>query len=85
MPHRKAPSPFFDTLAEMPNPYRQRVTSLKHLLEEEPAHALEDYQYASEFLYSYRGTTCTSPPSAMHGWCDGTRASPLQRAHAVRA
>ena len=59
MPHRKAPSPFFDTLAEMPNPYRQRVTSLKHLLEEEPAHALEDYQYASEFLYSYRGSPDT--------------------------
>jgi site-specific recombinase XerD len=55
----KAPAPFFDTLAELPNPYRERVTSLKHLLEEEPPHALEDYQYASEFLYSYRGSPDT--------------------------
>ncbi len=55
----KAPSPFFDTLAELPNPFRERVTSLKHLLEEEPPHAVEDYQYASEFLYSYRGSPDT--------------------------
>jgi site-specific recombinase XerD len=53
------PAPFFDTLAEMPNPYRERVKSLKHLLEDEPPHALEDYQYASEFLYSYRGSPDT--------------------------
>jgi site-specific recombinase XerD len=53
------PAPFFDTLAEMPNPYRERVKSLKHLLEDEPRHALEDYQYASEFLYSYRGSPDT--------------------------
>lgn len=54
-----APVPFFDTLAEMQNPYRHRVKSLKHLLEDEPAHALDDYQYASEFLYSYRGSPDT--------------------------
>lgn len=54
-----APVPFFDTLAEMPNPYRHRVTSLKHLLEDEPPNALDDYQYASEFLYSYRGSPDT--------------------------
>lgn len=53
------PAPFFDTLAEMPNPYRERVKTLKHLLEDEPPHALEDYQYASEFLYSYRGSPDT--------------------------
>ncbi|MEY4641196.1 MAG: hypothetical protein RLZZ227_1190 [Pseudomonadota bacterium] len=55
----KAPIAFFDTLAEMPNPYRERVTSLKHLLEDEPVNALSDYQYASEFLYSYRGSPDT--------------------------
>src|SRR5687767_11203044 len=53
------PAPFFDTLAEMPNPYRERVTSLKHLLEDEPDNAISDYQYASEFLYSYRGSPDT--------------------------
>jgi site-specific recombinase XerD len=58
-PAPKVPAPFFDTLAEMPNPYRERVTSLKHLLEDEPAHALSDYQLASEFLYSYRGSPDT--------------------------
>jgi site-specific recombinase XerD len=53
------PAPFFDTLAEMPNPYRERVKSLKHLLDDEPPHAVEDYQYASEFLYTYRGSPDT--------------------------
>jgi site-specific recombinase XerD len=55
----RVPVPFFDTLAEMPNPYRHRVASLKHLLDDEPPHALDDYQYASEFLYSYRGSPDT--------------------------
>ena len=54
-----SPAPFFDTLAEMPNPFRERVVSLKHLLENEPDNALTDYQYASEFLYSYRGSPDT--------------------------
>lgn len=56
---QKIPVPFFDTLSEMPNPYRHRVTSVKHLLEDEPPHAIDDYQYASEFLYSYRGSPDT--------------------------
>lgn len=56
----KPPVPFFDTLQEMPNPFRQRVQSLAHLqLETEPAQAIDDYQYASEFLYSYRGSPDT--------------------------
>jgi site-specific recombinase XerD len=54
-----APVPFFDTLAEMQNPYRHRVTSLDHLLDDAPPHAVDDYQYASEFLYSYRGSPDT--------------------------
>lgn len=54
------PVPFFDTLQEMANPYRQRVTSVAHLqLDEEPEDAVADYQYASEFLYSYRGSPDT--------------------------
>tara|TARA_R110002110_G_scaffold415821_1_gene656719 strand:- start:45542 stop:46756 length:1215 start_codon:yes stop_codon:yes gene_type:complete len=56
---RKSPVPFFDTLSEMPNPYRHPVKSIRHLLENEPEGALEDYQHASEFLYSYRGSPDT--------------------------
>ena len=63
MPTPKAPLPFFDTLAAMPNPYRQPVNSVAHLLADEHADAHEsavsDYQYASEFLYSYRGSPDT--------------------------
>jgi len=55
----KIPVPFFDTLSEMPNPYRHPVTSVKHLLEDEPENAVSDYQHASEFLYSYRGSPDT--------------------------
>lgn len=55
----KSPVPFFDTLSEMPNPYRHPVRSVKHLLDKEPEHAIEDYQHASEFLYSYRGSPDT--------------------------
>jgi site-specific recombinase XerD len=56
----KPPVPFFDTLQEMPNPFRHRVQSVAHLqLDQEPSHAVEDYQLASEFLYSYRGSPDT--------------------------
>ena len=55
----KVPVPFFDTLSEMPNPYKRPVTSVKHLLKDEPASAIDDYQHASEFLYSYRGSPDT--------------------------
>lgn len=60
MPGHKSPIPFFDTLESMPNPFRHPVASVGHLLlEPEPAHALQDYQRASEFLYSYRGSPDT--------------------------
>ncbi|MES2624574.1 MAG: tyrosine-type recombinase/integrase [Pseudomonadota bacterium] len=55
----KPPIPFFDTLDEMPNPYRQKVTTVSHLLSDELPNAVDDYQYASEFLYSYRGSQDT--------------------------
>ena len=55
----KHPVPFFDTLAEMSNPYKHPVKSVKHLLADEPADAINDYQHASEFLYSYRGSPDT--------------------------
>jgi len=56
---KKIPVPFFDTLSEMRNPYRQPVKTVKHLFEDEPANAIDDYQHASEFLYSYRGSPDT--------------------------
>lgn len=55
----KPPIPFFDTLKEMLNPYKHRIKSVKHLLDDEPENALDDYQHASEFLYSYRGSPDT--------------------------
>lgn len=56
---KKSPLPFFDTLGEMRNPYRNPVRSLAHLAGGAPAEALEDYQRASEFLYTYRGSADT--------------------------
>jgi len=55
----KCPSAFFDTLDEMPNPFKNPVKSLDHLIEDEPVDALRDYQFASEFIYSYRGSPDT--------------------------
>jgi len=53
------PSPLFDTLEEMPNPFRHPVSSLEHLLDAPLDNALTDYQFATEFLYSYRGSPDT--------------------------
>jgi site-specific recombinase XerD len=55
----KSPVPFFDTLEEMPNPFKNPVTDLAHLLSDAPDDALSDYQHASEFIYSYRGSPDT--------------------------
>lgn len=55
----KTPVPFFDTLEEMPNPFKNPVTDLEHLLSDAPEDALADYQHASEFIYSYRGSPDT--------------------------
>ena len=59
MSTRKSPAPFFDTLEEMPNPYKSPVRDVSHLLRDSPADAITDYQYASEFVYSYRGSPDT--------------------------
>jgi len=55
----KIPVAFFDTLEAMQNPFKNPVRSLEHLLEDAPADAVADYQYASEFIYSYRGSPDT--------------------------
>lgn len=54
-----SPLAFFDTLEAMPNPFKQPVTSLEHLVSDAPADAIKDYQFASEFIYSYRGSPDT--------------------------
>lgn len=59
MSSTKSPVAFFDTLEAMQNPFKNPVTSLSHLLDDPPADALSDYQYASEFIYSYRGSPDT--------------------------
>ncbi|NKB31737.1 MAG: tyrosine-type recombinase/integrase [Pseudomonadales bacterium] len=59
MQNIKSPAAFFDTLEEMPNPFKNSVTTLSHLIEDAPADALTDYQYASEFIFSYRGSPDT--------------------------
>ncbi|MEX2333745.1 MAG: site-specific integrase, partial [Pseudohongiella sp.] len=59
----KAPHPLFDTLDNMPNPWREPpvinpalLASCKKPL---PDSAVEDYRHACEFLYSYRGSPDT--------------------------
>jgi len=53
------PRALFDTLDEMPNPFRHPVSSIAHLVDEPVENALADYQLSSEFLYSYRGSPDT--------------------------
>ncbi|PCJ26105.1 MAG: integrase [SAR86 cluster bacterium] len=43
----------------MANPFKQPVSSVAHLLADAPPEAVQDYQYASEFIYSYRGSPDT--------------------------
>lgn len=53
------PLAFFDTLDEMPNPFKQPVKTLEHLAIEASEEAISDYQSAAEFIYSYRGSPDT--------------------------
>ena len=43
----------------MENPFKNRIASVNQLYAESPENAVEDYQYASEFIYSYRGSPDT--------------------------
>ena len=55
-----APGALFDTLEAMPNPFKAPVKSLEHLIAGDiPTQAMTDYQYACEFIYSYRGSPDT--------------------------
>jgi len=59
MKYIKSPEPFFDTMEEMPNPFKNPVLEVKNISATEPEGAQSDYQYASEFIYSYRGSPDT--------------------------
>ena len=59
MTRSNSPRALFDTLEEMPNPFKQPARSIEHLLGDPLENALLDYQLANEFLYSYRGSPDT--------------------------
>jgi len=59
MSNIKIPLAFFDTLEASPNPFKQAIKSLDHLLDNASAETLADYQCACEFIYSYRGSSDT--------------------------
>lgn len=59
MSNLSPPPAFFDTLEEMPNPFKEPVTSLLHLAIDATPEAVSDYQYAAEFIFSYRGSPDT--------------------------
>ena len=60
MSAKKSPKPLFDTLDEMPNPFKNPARDLPELAETAlPGEAVTDFQLASEFIYSYRGSPDT--------------------------
>lgn len=59
MSNIKSPPAVFDTLEAMANPFQQPLTALDQLLGDCPPESLADYQHASEFIYSYRGSPDT--------------------------
>lgn len=59
MSKAKQPSALFDTLDEMLNPFKHPARSIGNLETDSPENALADYQFACEFLYSYRGSPDT--------------------------
>lgn len=59
MSNLPSPLAFFDTLEEMANPFKQPLNSLRHLAIDAPQEAIDDYQCAAEFIYSYRGSPDT--------------------------
>ena len=59
MKNIKSPKPFFDTMEEMPNPFKNPILKINIGDAARLEGALDDYQYASEFIYSYRGSPDT--------------------------
>ncbi len=60
MSDKATPKALFDTLEAMPNPFKETLARPEALLNASlPADAGQDFQYASEFIYSYRGSADT--------------------------
>lgn len=59
MAKTKAPSAFFETLEVMKNPFKHPISTTALESNKLSHDSLEDYQLASEFLYSYRGSPDT--------------------------
>lgn len=59
MSNLKPPFAVFDTLDAMPNPFKVALTAPDYFAGNCPPAALADYQHASEFIYSYRGSPDT--------------------------
>lgn len=59
MSKSKSPKALFDTLEEMPNPFKHPASSVDHLVDAPVENALDEYRLANEFLYSYRGSPDT--------------------------
>ena len=53
------PFAFFDTLEKMANPFKKAVQLPPKMGDTLPSGSLQDYQEASEFIYSYRGSPDT--------------------------
>ena len=53
------PFAFFDTLEKMANPFKKPVQLPAKMGDNLPSGFLQDYQEASEFIYSYRGSPDT--------------------------
>ena len=54
-----SPFAFFDTLERMENPFKKPVQLPPRAANGVPSGSVQDYQEASEFLYSYRGSPDT--------------------------
>lgn len=59
MSNIKPPCAVFDTLEAMPNPFKQILPEPAYFAGTCPPQAMTDYQSASEFIYSYRGSPDT--------------------------
>ena len=59
MSKNEPPFAFFDTLEKMANPFKKPVQLPAKMGDNLPSGFLQDYQEASEFIYSYRGSPDT--------------------------
>ena len=59
MSKNEPPFAFFDTLEKMANPFKKPVQLPTKTGDDLPSGSLQDYQEASEFIYSYRGSPDT--------------------------